>query len=1163
MRLDRLYLRAYGPFTGRELRFARPDTLQIVFGANEAGKSSTLRAITSLLFGIDARSPDRFVHEYGAMRVGAAFSLADGTVRGAMRRKGNKRTLFSIDLASGEEHTDAPLDDEFFVNLLGGLDAGDFRRLFGLDIEDLENGGEALLAGEGDLAKSLFQAAAGLANLQRVTDALGERADTLFRPSATARPINQAIRHYVELEKEARSLAVKTSAWEQADGELKRAAQALEKARGQLASRQAEQRRLERLKACMPLMLQYERLRDELAAIGDVPTLADDASARRVRAQVQLRSATMERGAARDDMAALDATIASAAVDQALLGLAAAIEPLHRSTEDCRAAEARVGPLLAEIEALQGQLTERLAAVDAGLTVADIPGLLPPAPLLARVHALARARAVLDSRRERSDGESAEHAAVRTALDRELAQQPQPAAVGIIEAAHAAAIAEGDLAKRATEIARGISTLEKQLAREVRTFSHLGVAATLAIAVPLDAQIDAFEKRFKAIEVDRAELRANRATIDRDLPIQRAACDKLTAAGAVATQAEVVAARAVRDALWSAVRAAHVERTIQAPDPPLATKYESSVSAADALADTLNADTARATEVAVTRRRIEDMQLGLVGIEAKEREIEARLTEVEIEWTRLIAGLGRPDLDPAGVREWIQKRATLASQDDALETRRLELQQVERAQCELRTRLSAAFVACGMPAVGEDETLNDAIRRAAADVAAARTAHAARETLARRLDEARAQADGIAARRSTLDADVRTWQSAWADAMRALRLKADALPPEATARLDELEGIGKTRNELVAKTRDHEQLRALIDRTRAGVQAALDALPHLSFPGAGVASQAEALNVRLSEERSKRETLIAAHAAREAAGQRAAKAEREIAAGEVDLDTLVRAAGVESVEALPAAEGAALRRRELGELVTSTASLLVKTGERAVESLLAELDHQDPDRLQESLLRVTDEAAAAQSAVEAAQAEWLTARQALARIDGSSAAAEAVQRAQQQAAAISAQVREYARASLAAVVLSRVVQGYRDQHQAPLLRRAGEVFARITLGGFARLVTDYDEEKQVLLGERSSGERVLVRGMSQGTRHQLFLALRLAAIEQQLAGREPVPVIIDDLLVQFDDARAAATLKVLAELATRTQVMFFSHHEHLLALAQQTLGAERFEVQQL
>ena len=120
-------------------------------------------------------------------------------------------------------------------------------------------------------------------------------------------------------------------------------------------------------------------------------------------------------------------------------------------------------------------------------------------------------------------------------------------------------------------------------------------------------------------------------------------------------------------------------------------------------------------------------------------------------------------------------------------------------------------------------------------------------------------------------------------------------------------------------------------------------------------------------------------------------------------------------------------------------------------------------------------------------------------------------------------------------------------------QRAGEICAKITLGSFSGLATDYEDGTQVLLGQRPGAARVGVAGMSQGTRDQLFLSLRIAAIEEHLKQREAIPLVIDDLFVQFDDARASATLSVLADLARQTQVLFFTHHAHLCELADSSL----------
>jgi uncharacterized protein YhaN len=134
-------------------------------------------------------------------------------------------------------------------------------------------------------------------------------------------------------------------------------------------------------------------------------------------------------------------------------------------------------------------------------------------------------------------------------------------------------------------------------------------------------------------------------------------------------------------------------------------------------------------------------------------------------------------------------------------------------------------------------------------------------------------------------------------------------------------------------------------------------------------------------------------------------------------------------------------------------------------------------------------------------------------------------------------------------VLQLAIESYREKHQGPVLNRASELFSRLTLGDHCGLTTDFgDDDKPVLVAIRRNREHIEVEGLSDGTRDQLYLALRLAAIEHHVETAAPCPVIFDDVLINSDDARASAALQVLGDLATRTQVLFFTHHRHLAEL---------------
>jgi uncharacterized protein YhaN len=144
----------------------------------------------------------------------------------------------------------------------------------------------------------------------------------------------------------------------------------------------------------------------------------------------------------------------------------------------------------------------------------------------------------------------------------------------------------------------------------------------------------------------------------------------------------------------------------------------------------------------------------------------------------------------------------------------------------------------------------------------------------------------------------------------------------------------------------------------------------------------------------------------------------------------------------------------------------------------------------------------------------------------------------------------YVRLRVASGVLRAEIERYRAANQDPLLAIASDLFRDLTLGSFAGLRADIDEnDRPVLLGLRPAGERVRVEGMSSGTRDQLYLALRLASLSWRARSTEPMPFIVDDILINFDEMRSQATLKALAGMVDRTQVVLFTHQAHIAELA--------------
>ena len=121
--------------------------------------------------------------------------------------------------------------------------------------------------------------------------------------------------------------------------------------------------------------------------------------------------------------------------------------------------------------------------------------------------------------------------------------------------------------------------------------------------------------------------------------------------------------------------------------------------------------------------------------------------------------------------------------------------------------------------------------------------------------------------------------------------------------------------------------------------------------------------------------------------------------------------------------------------------------------------------------------------------------------------------------------------------------------------RASQLFATITGGSFSGLGQEFDDEDiPKLIGRRPKGEHVYVAAMSEGARDQLYLALRLAYLEDYGRRSEPIPFVGDDLFMTFDDDRTKHGLVALAALSDDVQPILFTHHRHVVELARQVVG---------
>jgi uncharacterized protein YhaN len=134
--------------------------------------------------------------------------------------------------------------------------------------------------------------------------------------------------------------------------------------------------------------------------------------------------------------------------------------------------------------------------------------------------------------------------------------------------------------------------------------------------------------------------------------------------------------------------------------------------------------------------------------------------------------------------------------------------------------------------------------------------------------------------------------------------------------------------------------------------------------------------------------------------------------------------------------------------------------------------------------------------------------------------------------------------AVANLALDTIRREYETHRQPEALKEASKFLARLTLGRYTRVWVPLGEHS--LRVDDQDGQTLPVELLSSGTREQLFLALRLAIVSAYAKKGTRLPLILDDVLVNFDRERAAAAAQVLCDFAgAGHQLLVFTCHEHI------------------
>jgi len=1147
MRFARLGLDRYGGFTDRELVFDPAARLVVIEGANEAGKSTALRAAGDVLFGIERTSPFNFLHRYKDMRLSATVLGVDGRAFAFIRVKRDRSTLL-------DPLTDAPLPDDALAPFLGTHQRGSFLEIFGLDQKRLRKGGEDLLAGGGELADALVTAAPGLRRIDALRARYAEEAGKVFNPAR--KTASHLFYQALDARKAARQNIREQELLAVDVRRLRSAAEAalLARAAAVEADMAAAQEAAwaELLCRAAGVLRQIEAEETALAALGALPDMPAGFVDKARAALAALETATAALARAVAEEARADAAHGAVAVDTVILDLSAEAE----ACDEARAAVNKAREDLPRRRARAAEARALLARIAADLGLPDVDTLcagLPPAPLLARAEALAdRFKACSLGAQALASGLE-EHA-------RELARvEAAQAGLGPVEDP-APLRRRLDALDGAEERARG---LEAGLARRAAAGTALdgrvlrlgqpGLTLDALAILPLPA-VAAAEALLRQV-VETAEARARQDAAIADLAEQKqlaaARHAALDGGGTAPTEAAVAAARAVRDGLWQRLRPLALgERPAGDADRDAALDLDGALAAADRVADERQRETHRLAELSRLARDMADLDLRLGAAGGRRGEADAQAAAARAAWASLFTASGLSFPADARAIAFLKDVEAIREARDELRRQEAEGETARAAVAFDRTSVAALRQDLGLAALGDAPLRMAEIRDA---VERLERQHRDVRDQARDLARLARTRDDLARRKADLDAERAALDAEAADVLPRLAIRPGAPAEEMRAAL----GLWRSAASETAGLAGVEHQISAIERDEAAFAGRVADLARRTGedPAGDPIALARHLRKRLEEARqasaraqAARDALDArraavAEATRERDRAHAAVAALRASAGAVPPDAF--AAVLDRLDAASAMAGRAEEaRRRLADMCRGRDVAAVRA---------ATAGHDDA-----TLAARAEEAGAAHALARAARDEAVArhaeAEAALRALDMREGAAHAAQAEQDAAAAIAEAVEDFGRNHVAARLLGRAIERYREAHQNPIVSRAAQAFATLTLGRWSGIGVDY-EAATPRLGAMRAGEFHGVEKLSEGTADQLFLALRVAAIEEHARRATPLPFMADDLFVTFDEARTEAGLKLLAELGALTQVIVFTHHAHVGEAAERALGA--------
>ena len=1149
MRLTSFALEHYGNFEAVRLALdPDPGHVNLVVAPNGGGKTVLRQAFRDLLFGIPVQTKMAFRFGYGGMQLIAEGTDERGAAFAIRRRKGIGNTLL--------DGRGNGVDQQAFKGLIGEADEALFERLFALDSHLLRAGAAAMLASGGDLAEALFAAGSGVASLRRVREEFEESRDRLA-PERKSKlpPFYQALDALAKARSDLRASTVRPQAWEDLNAKLAHTRQHLESLIAEEAMGRREIKRLERIKRVRPWLESRQAARQRLAAADGAPHLPADIEEQWREARQAVVLAERDREEATYNLEKLAASLAAEEPDSTLLEEGERIDGLERARDQIASDHRDLPPREAERGHTAALLEEILAALGVK-SVEEIAAIAPNGPQIAAARALIKQHGSLDEKRRSAEAEAAKNGREIAAAEAELERLGEPGDARELTALMTEARADGDPARRLADLEEALSREEARLIAALAKVPlwTRGLDALAALLPPTGPMID---RAAEALDAAARALAEAESTLERLCDEREKAIERLTRereGKPVPDPAAVTAARAHRDLGWSLIRRSRFEGEALAAEIAayagslgVTTAFERAIGDADRLADRRDEESRRFARIAEQERSIAALDKDIAGAEQRRdaaREAHGRAAH---EWAAVAAALGfAEEPAPQDVREILTARQAV------LDTRSARDAAEHAAKAEVRRQDALLERFANLLSAEHCTSLTGALAVAQQTLDRSAAIRKERDRVETRLGTFRRLHQAALAGRGEAEKAIAEWQAGWLQCLTALGRAADETPAAVEKAIELIEAAHRERRELGNLDYRIAGMKQNIADYEARVAAAA-AMAAPDLVGQPADAAAAELRRRLAENRriaTRREQLLDQEEKARAKSAQTAARHKDADARLRSLRAMIGGTGEEDIESRIRL---AAQRREAEAKLSEAETKLAELGDGwPIDTLEREAAESDAETVESELDRLERDAGLISDERDKAARDEQRLCDELQRIGAGEDAIDAEERRQ---AAIASLTRISAEALLyhaAGSLLRQAVERLRDRGDGGLVRRIGAAFARITGGAYAGVAADEDDKGAPFLIAIEADGRTekRVTELSEGTRDQLFLALRFVMLEDY-AGKAPaLPFIADDLLQTFDDyGRTANALAALADLSRHMQVIVLSHQRQLIDAA--------------